>query len=149
MNSYLISILLLLLLGAAAPTASGATHHTAHGVGQARQQGLDFAFRFRAESSSNLATGWIELDAGLEGTLVGSVDCLSVSGQRAVLSGAVVSPPSLTPYFAIAVKDAPKQRARPRDRIILKTSVAPISCADAALPLGDGSRIRRGKIVVD
>ena len=148
MNKRIIYALLLLVLGAAAiPAAGGAAEHSARGAGRAQHQGAPYAFRFRAEGSPSAATGQIAIDAGPEGVVTGTVDCLFVEGRRAVLSGVVDSPPQSAPYFAIAVKDDPRKTDRPRDRIALKFSLEPIPCENADL-LVSATRITRGDIVV-
>ena len=148
MNRLLSGLLLLLVLGAGSvPAAVEAAEHTARGTGRAHQDGFSYAFRFRAEGSPSAATGQASIDAGPEGVVTGTVDCLFVEGRRAVLSGVVDSPPQSAPYFAIAVKDDPRNTDRPRDRTALKFSLGPIPCEDADLLTG-ATRITRGDIVV-
>ena len=147
-NKLLSCVLLLLVLGAAAvPAAVTATQHSARGAGWAHQDGLTYAFRFRAEGAPNAATGQIALNSKADGALEGTVDCLFVDGRRAVLTGVVDSPLTLLPYFAIAVKDIGKDTDRPRDRILLQFDTQPIPCENASFLTND-TRITRGDIVV-
>ena len=147
-NRLLNGLLLLLVLGAAAvPAAVEAAEHTARGAGRAHENGIPYAFRFRAEGSPKAATGRLEIDAGAEGVVESSVDCLFVDGRRAVLTGTVDAQLNLIPYFAIAVKDVGKDTDRPRDRILLEFSTEPIPCQNPGF-FADDRRIDRGDVVV-
>ena len=142
-------LLLLLVLGAAAvPTAVEAAEHTARGAGRAHENGIPYAFRFRAAGSPKAATGRLVIDAGPEGVIEGTVDRLFVDGRRAILTGTVDSQLNLIPYFAIAVKDIGKDTDQPRDRILVEFSTDPIPCQNADF-LASDRRIDRGDIVVN
>jgi hypothetical protein len=110
-------------------------------------------FNISAHGSMGDVKGSVRLRSPLFGEFRGTVDCLSVVGNQAGMSGPLENPPADNPtitHFIIGVEDNGEPTAVPRDRAVLLISEAPVlpMCGVGTALADDGRVITQGNIVV-